>query len=102
MQRLCHWQPGHQIKKCSEALENELQDMKKSCSGIMRVLNMSFQRMSLYFEWCSIALSTVIKDAHCPMVPSGKLTCKDEVISLWKLLIFLSQLVEMVSAMMEI
>ena len=58
--------------------------MKKSCSGIMRVLNMSFQRMSLYFEWCSIALSTVIKDAHCPIVPSRKLTCKYEVISLWK------------------
>ena len=58
--------------------------MKKSCSGIMRVLNMSFQHMSLYFEWCSIALSTVIKDAHCPIVSSRKLTCKYEVISLWK------------------
>ena len=68
----------------------------------MRVLNMSFQRMSLYFEWCSIALSPVIKDAHCPIVPSRKLTCKYDVISLWKPLYLLSQLVEMVSVMMKI
>jgi hypothetical protein len=25
--KACHWQPGHQIRKWSEVLENELRDM---------------------------------------------------------------------------